>query len=120
MMNKKGVEINVTTVIIVILAVLVLVVLSLFFTGGMTPLLDKIRHAGAAWDTTSIEQAKTACAMYCATESEDSFCNHDFDIGKNKDGTSILEKCTGDHVKAYNLDDCKNVGFTKDTCTSAE
>lgn len=120
-MNKKGVEMNVNTIIIVILAILVLVVLSLFFTTGMRDLWGKITKTGAAWDTTSIENAKLACSVYCATGSVDSFCNHDFDVGKNrKDGTSVFEKCVGDQIKAYDLDDCKNAGFTKDSCPSSE
>lgn len=119
-MNKKAVELNIATIIVVILAILVLVILALYFTGGMKSLWDQITGKKAAWDTTAIEDAKIACAFYCSSNNIDLFCNHKFLIGRDKDGSPIEQTCIGDQINAHNLNDCKNAGFTKETCGTSE
>lgn len=115
-MNKKAVELNVATIIIVILAILVLVILALYFTGGMKSLWDQITGKKAAWDTTAIEDAKTTCAFYCSSNNPDLFCHHQFQIGRDENGNPVMETCVGDKIKAYDLNDCKEAGFTKEIC----
>jgi len=115
-MNKKGVELNVAAIIIVILAILVLVIISLYFTGGMQALWQQIIGKKASWDTSAIEEAKRSCAFYCTLGDKDFFCNHEFTIGYDADGIVIQETCVGNEIKAYNLEDCRNAGFSKDIC----
>jgi hypothetical protein len=57
-LNKRGAELSVNTIIIVVLAIIVLVVLILIFTGNMKPIIggisDKISSIFGLWKDTSI------------------------------------------------------------------
>ena len=114
-MNKKAIEMNVSTIIIVILAILVLVILALYFTGGMTKLWEKITPKAQAWDTTKVEDARQACKLYCSAGNKDIFCNHQFDITATAE-TPLTETCLGSTIKGYNIAECISAGFNQDSC----
>ena len=105
-MNKKAVELNVTTIIIVILAILVLVILALYFTGGMKFLWGQITPVPGAWDITQASQARTACTLLCSAQQKTEFCNYEARIDRKDDKGNIVEtqtlKCWDDPIKAHN------------------
>lgn len=72
--NKKAVELNVTTIIIVILAVLALVIIALSFTGGMSKLWEQI--IGIWGGQTGVEEANLVetCKFYITTDNKYGFC----------------------------------------------
>jgi len=116
-MNKKGAEINITTIIVIILAILVLVILALYFTGGMKSLWEKITGVKSSWDQTDLENSRTVCAVRCSAEDREFFCNHQFSLRKvDEKETPELKFCWEDPINANKLDDCKRVGFTQDIC----
>lgn len=71
-MNKKGAEIAIGTIIVIILAVIVLVVLVMGFTGGWKNLWDKM--AGFSGGGSNIDSVVRACQVACATESKYDYC----------------------------------------------
>ena len=135
--NKKAVEMNVNTIIVVVLAVLLLVVLSLYFTGGLKTLFQRIGSISTAYDRTDVENARNVCTIYCATEDKTSFCTHKFPIifdkktGKTDEigciGNEVTrEKEDGtkedlgfqDPIEAWKEPECKAAGFSKDSCST--
>lgn len=115
-MNKRGVEINVATIIVVILAILVLVILALYFTGGMKNLWGKITPVPSAYEKTDVEHAQSACTLYCNSQDKNAFCSHEFNLRKQKTTETEVKKCWESPISAQKLDDCKAVGFTSDIC----
>jgi len=119
-MNKKAVELNITTIIVVILAILVLVILALYFTGGMKQLWQKITPAASAYDQTDLEQARNACTLYCSLNDKTSFCTHEFSVRTKNDKGEITgtetKFCDDKDVKATGEQECKAVGFGADIC----
>jgi hypothetical protein len=112
-MNKKGVEINITTIIIVILAILVLVILSLYFTGGMKNLWQKISGVSGAWNEADMTSARQACVTYCGFD-EFTFCTQKFDIRKGNE--TLTKYCNEDPVNAHRTPECKE-WYSKIDCS---
>jgi len=59
MFNKKGVELSINTIIIVILAILALIVILFIFSGAMrefaVSLFAKLKNALGLWDASKIK-----------------------------------------------------------------
>ena len=118
-MNKKGVELNVATIIVVILAILVLVILALYFTGGMKSLWERIAPVPGAYSQTDIEQTRNACTLYCSIGDKTAFCTHEFTIRKIQNGEVTGTEqvyCDDPKIKAFDEVECKGAGFTKAIC----
>lgn len=121
-MNKKAIEINVATIIIVILAILVLVILALYFTGGMKALWGKITPVPGAYEQTDIEQTRNACTLYCSARDETSFCTHQFTIRTVLEGKvtgTVTKYCDDTEPKgigAIKQNECISAGFDKIDC----
>ncbi|UZE93799.1 MAG: hypothetical protein IB618_03465 [Candidatus Pacearchaeota archaeon] len=118
-MNKKAVELNVNTIIIVILAILVLVILALYFTGGIQQLWQKIIPIPGAYSQTDIEQTRNACTLYCSAGDKTSFCTHEFTIREMSDGEvigTLPVYCDNNLIKALDEEECLGAGFTSDMC----
>jgi len=123
-MNKKAVEINVATIIIVILAILVLVILALYFTGGMKALWSKITPYSGAWDITEVQQARMVCTMYCSAQQKTDFCAYNATISKKDEkgniiGTDTL-KCWHHPINAHREQECIRAGFNEQACEKEE
>ncbi len=118
--NKRGVEINISTIVILILAVLVLVVLALYFTGGMTSLWGKIAGIANVYSETDLNSARQKCSIYCSAENINNLCTTNIDITVQKDKSTIKEPhmCMDNIIAAYNLQECKEKGYNQETCTA--
>ena len=120
--NKKAVELNVNTIIILILAILVLVVLSLYFTGGMKTLWEKITPVPGAYEQTDLEQAREVCTLYCSANDQVSFCTHKFTVRKITNGEVVgseTKYCDGSKIGALNQPECRGAGFNSSMCKNA-
>lgn len=100
MKNKKGVEMNINTIIIVILAILVLVILSLYFTGS----IKKLWPNAGTFNEADITSARQACTALCGLDSY-SFCTQTFDVHKGNE--TITVHCDENPIYASKTDDCK-------------
>lgn len=81
-MNKKGMDISLNFIILAVLGLIALILIALFFTGGLSNLFKQTEDVGS----TSAEQValyKTKCNFYCTTDDEGSWTNPDFpaDLG---------------------------------------
>lgn len=70
--GKKGAEMTVGTIIIIVLALIVLVVLVVGFTGGWTNLWSRVTSFFGGANVDSVVQA---CQVACTTEQKYEFCD---------------------------------------------
>jgi len=94
-MNKKGAELPLNTLIVIILVVIVLIVVAIFFLGGTSSLSRTIR--GIFFGTTAgtdlnlaIEQCNTHCGLAQSlpgvAQINSGYCKQVYDIDLNQDG----------------------------------
>ena len=107
---KRGIELNIATLIIVILAVLALVIITLYFTGGMKGFWEFITGKQKGQETTAYEEARKTCIMWCVARDLDSFCNHVFDIK----GESL--SCYSSGIDAQTALECREAGYNREFC----
>ncbi len=84
-MNKKGAELAIGTIVIIVLALIVLVVIALGFTSGWKNLWSRVNLFGGGSTLASVGQA---CQIACSSQDQTSFC---------KQGRSVNE-LTADQV----------------------
>lgn len=103
-MNKRGMELTVGTLVVIVLAAIVLVVLVVGFTSGWSNLWANISQffgSGGA----NIDSVVSACNTACLTGSKDAFCRQTRSVvassevfnqekGKDKDGKDITLPAT--------------------------
>jgi len=90
MKNKKGVELNIATIIILVLAILVLVILAMYFTGGMTSLWSQIVGKKVAYTGSALDDAKNKCENLYTI---DQFCTQKVDVYNAANKTSDYMCC---------------------------
>ena len=61
-MNKKGVELAMSSIVIIILAVIVLAVLAIGFSTGWGKMWNKVNTLGGDVKETAVDACKIACA----------------------------------------------------------
>lgn len=72
MRNKKGVELAISTLVIIVIAVIVLVVIVVGFAVGWSNLWGNI---AAFFGGSNVDTVVKACNTACLTESKDAWCN---------------------------------------------
>ncbi|MBT7107025.1 hypothetical protein HN943_01590 [archaeon] len=97
--NKKGQGLSMNTIIIAILAILVLVVIAAFFTGGMTGLVDRIKGIYGSQpidETQAILECEGFCNSYTSLptveEYKTNYCEKKFGLDTDNDGSADIEK----------------------------
>ena len=70
-MNKKGLELAINTIVILVLAILVLIFLVLFFTGASNDFITKIK---SYFSYSNVDQIAEKCNILADTNSEYSYC----------------------------------------------
>ncbi|HIJ05218.1 hypothetical protein J4424_05145 [Candidatus Woesearchaeota archaeon] len=89
-LNKKGMDISLNFIILAVLALIALIIIALFFTGGLTNLF------GQTEDVASISSEKIAlftskCEFYCTTENQNAW--DDPDLPEEMKTNSIYDSC---------------------------
>lgn len=114
-MNKKGQDISMNIIVTAIIALLVLVILVIVFTGGITNTVDKMRTFltfGTSGKT--MEFAKEQCNANCAiakgldNPSSSSYCTQEFKMKENDKMVSYVcdidnNNAAGDDLKGLNI-----------------
>ena len=72
-MNKKGAEMTIGTIIIIILALVVLVVIIYGFSTGWANLWEKIISFGG--QKVNVQSVINSCSLACSTNSAYDYCN---------------------------------------------
>ncbi len=87
--NKKGAEMTIGTIIVIVLALVVLVVLIVGFTGGWTNLWDKIKAFFGGGD--NVSTMVTSCQVACSSNLQYDYCLKErqlkFGDKSDRDGT---------------------------------
>ncbi|MEK6913508.1 MAG: hypothetical protein AABW47_02450 [Nanoarchaeota archaeon] len=111
--NRKGQDISITTIILVVLGIAVLVLLILGFTKGWGNI--------APWlSGNNVESIRTQCQASCATNSEYGFCTN---IKSVNNGTTYTATCYQlANGKEKNADTIETMSYYKDfgitTCST--
>ncbi len=69
-MNKKGFQLAISTLIVIILGLLILIALSLAFTTGFEGFMNRLRGFQGSEIDNAVNECKTACTM----KNEHDFC----------------------------------------------
>ena len=72
-MNKKGFELTVTTLVLIIIAILVLTVMIYGFTYGWSTFWNKITGFSGGKD--NVEAVKQSCEIACSAEKSYDYCS---------------------------------------------
>jgi hypothetical protein len=100
MLNKKGAEISLNTIIIAIIVIIVLVVVVVFFLFGFENVTTKIKSILYRGTTGTDENlAVQLCNTYCGSITdknkvlESAYCQTEFDILNPNTGKTTIKKC---------------------------
>ncbi|MBT3324295.1 hypothetical protein HOG31_03120 [archaeon] len=113
-MNKKGMDISLNFVILAVLALIALILVALFFTGGLSNLFKQTEEVGS----TSAEQLalyKSKCSLYCSTDNIGGWDNPGFpDDLEDTQGKSVKNCDYFEELnKVWNSDnECKSKSST--------
>lgn len=109
MENRRGQGLSITTIVIIILAIVVLVFLVYGFSVGWNNLFDRVENiGGGAENVASIVQA---CSLACSTNSQFDYCSvrREVTFGDDRDGTYNCKALEGMGV-GLNCDTDPNTG----------
>ncbi len=90
-LNKKGMDISLNFIILAVLALIALIVIALFFTGGLTNLFGQTESVGSV-SSEKIALASSKCNLYCTTDNYDAWNSPVFDE-EDKDNTFYQKDC---------------------------
>lgn len=90
-MNKRGMDISLNFIILAVLALVALIVIALFFTGGLTNLFKQQEEVGSI-SAEKIALAKSKCQLYCTTDNYDSWNSPVFD-SEDSDSDFYKKSC---------------------------
>jgi hypothetical protein len=111
-MNKKGQNITLGTIILIVLGVAVLVFLIFGFSTGWNNLWNRITAYGGG--SANVDTIKQACVLACSTNAENAYCIEKKIIRRSK--TDTEEGSCG----TFGLDSCPGIDCTKVTGYSAK
>jgi hypothetical protein len=106
-MNKKGAEMTIGTIVIIVLAIAVLVFLIFGFTTGWSNLWERIGIYGGGG--VNVNDVATACAGACAQQSEYNFCTlkRELITEKGSQGSYSCEQLT--IINNYGIEKCSGL-----------
>jgi hypothetical protein len=104
--NKKGQGLSLNFLIVAILAVIALVIVALYFTGGLEKMFSKQKDISAL-STQELALAESVCKTACSVKSQTAYDAPKFSDAVKKAGFS---KCS----------DLKNLGTFEEDCMSCE
>ena len=89
--GKKGQEMSISTLVLIVLAIIVLVIVVIGFTGGWSNLWDRITNLGGG--KANVGLVVQACQIACETNSKYDFCSQSRKVTFD-DKTSISTSCS--------------------------
>ncbi len=118
MMNKKGAEMTIGTIIIIILAIVVLVVLIYGFTSGWGNLWDRLTGFGGG--KVNVQNIVDGCKVACSTSSAFDYCQKVRSVVLEEKKPAVQRKCIelqGQYgLEACPTIDCTGVNMNAGTC----
>ena len=102
-LNKKGMDISLNFVILAVLALIALILIALFFTGGLTNLFGQTEEVGSI-SSEKVALYSSKCDFYCSTQDNTAWSNPQFPADV-KAAYANCEEITG---KNYVTNCCKD------------
>jgi uncharacterized protein (UPF0333 family) len=88
-MNKKGIELAISTLILIIIGLAVLIGVAYILTGGFKSFKGSTDPLLSASQTASV---KEACKLACTAEDRITLCCKQFNVGNNIGNVTCLDK----------------------------
>jgi hypothetical protein len=117
-MSKKGQELTLGTVILIVLGIAVLVFLIFGFSTGWGNLWDKITNF--AGGKANLDTIKSGCALACTQSSVDNWCSYQRTVNFAKDvkiGTETKKSFDGNCSFFSKSQEYKTAGLNVDSCS---
>ena len=106
-MNKKGAEMTIGTIIVIILALVVLVVIIYGFTTGWGNLWEKITGFGGGKD--NVQSVVQSCQLACTTSSTYDWCSLKREV-RTQDKPDFPATCNQLVNEGVGLEKCNEIG----------
>jgi len=106
-MDKKGAEMTIGTIIVIILALVVLVIIIYGFSTGWTNLWDKITSFGG--QNVNVQSAINSCELACSTNSAYDYCTLQRKVVFGDDRDKLNKKWTCSDLKNEGLLSCNEI-----------
>lgn len=117
--NKKGAEMTIGTIIIIILALLVLVLLVMGFTTGWANLWDKLKNLGPGGQS-NVDTIVQACGIACTSNSQFEYCKpREVNFGKEDPRGKQTLNCKNIEDMNLGLEQCDTVSCNKLSCKNS-
>ena len=107
MENKKGAEMTIGTIVMIILALVVLVVIIYGFTTGWGNLWENI--VGFGGGNVNVQTHVTSCELACSTNGVFDYCTKERQIRFTEDGDKEPRTCQDLIGTEYGLEECMNI-----------
>ena len=111
-MNKKGAEMTISTLVIIVLGLIVLVVIALGFGMGWSSLWGKL---SGYFSTVNVDSIKSSCEYSCNTQASFSYCCEVKELRYEKGVDPILITCDSNSGR-LNMDPCGDVTCNENVC----
>lgn len=72
-LSKRGQEMSISTLVLIVLAIIVLVLVVIGFTGGWSNLWDRISNLGGSKE--NVQLVVQACGIACSSDSQYDYCS---------------------------------------------
>ena len=118
-MNKKGAELTVGTLVIIVLAIIVLVVLALGFGTGWSNLWSKISNY---FTPVNVDSVKQACVYACNTQATYAYCCQPRNVvvigedGKKDTTTHKGKSCKELETANLGFETCEKINCDEVSC----
>jgi hypothetical protein len=105
--SRKGAELTVGTLVIIVLAIIVLVVVALGFGTGWSNLWQKI--TGYFGGGVNVDDVKSACTYACTTKAAYNYCCVPKEVVFEKGGTPVMITCNKEGAQKLGLAACGDI-----------
>ncbi|MBU1136365.1 MAG: hypothetical protein KJ559_02555 [Nanoarchaeota archaeon] len=102
--KKQGFEMAISTLVVIVLGLIVLIALSMAFTGGWKKFYGKLMD----YNVGEIDSLEKICKNSCVLENKNDFCCVEREISFVKAKTEKI-KCTDERLKVECSIDCEGV-----------
>ena len=116
-LDKKGAEMTIGTIVMIILALVVLVVIIYGFTTGWSNLWQNIIGFGGG--KVNVQTVVSSCQLACSTNGVYDYCTKERNVVETEDSKGVSMKCFELEGSRYGLDACEQIDCSSGTSSVA-
>jgi hypothetical protein len=106
MVGKKGAELAISTIVVIVVSIVVLVVLIVGFTSGWGNLWGNI---SAFFGGSNVDSMVQACNVACTTQGQNAYCNELRSVTGLEDKKTCKQLAEDPATKAKGFKECLNI-----------